>query len=66
MKSLTSENDNNKEWNIYQYDSKDFVMQSAPVVSMEKRLPKLNVVPDEVLFFQSMPSIQNTIKVSLQ
>ena len=66
IENLTSLEYNNKEWNIYQYDSKQFVTPSAPVVAMEKRLPKLNVVPDEVLFFKSMPSIQNTIKVSLQ
>ena len=66
IENLTSLEYNNKEWNIYQYDSKDFVTPTAPVVAMEKRLPKLNVVPDEVLFFKSMPSIQNTIKVSLQ
>ena len=57
IENLTSLEYNNKEWNIFQYDSKDFVTPTAPVVSMEKKLPKLNVVPDDVLFFKSIASI---------
>lgn len=63
IENLTSLEYNNKEWNIYQYDSKKFVAPKAPIVAMEKNLPKLNVVPEEVMFFSSM---QKVINLSLQ
>ena len=67
IENLTSLEYNNKEWNIFQYDSKQFVAPTATVVSMEKKLPKLNVVPDEVMLFNSIAStIQGAMKVSLQ
>ncbi len=57
IENLTSLEYNKNEWTIFQYDSKNFVTPTAPVVSMEKKLPKLNVVPDDVLFFKSLASL---------
>lgn len=49
IENLTALEYNNHEWNIYQYDEKEFA--SANVVKMEKKLPQLNVVTDEVAMF---------------
>ncbi|MFP5042255.1 UDP-2,3-diacylglucosamine diphosphatase [Parasediminibacterium sp. JCM 36343] len=65
IENLTALEYNKKEWTIYQYDAKQFDTNAAPVVALEKRLPKLNVVPEEVLFFSALPSIENIIKMSV-
>ena len=65
IENLTSLEYNNKDWTIFQYDEKVFTQNAAPVVSMEKRLPKLNVIPEDVLLFASKLDIGNTIKLSL-
>jgi UDP-2,3-diacylglucosamine pyrophosphatase LpxH len=51
IENLTALEYNNNEWNIYQYDEKDYA--SAKVVSIEKRLPELNVITDQVALFIS-------------
>jgi len=66
IENLTSLEYNNNEWTIFHYLEKDFTTQAAPIVAMEKRLPKLNVMPEEVMFFNSVENIENAIKVSLQ
>ena len=65
IENLTALEYNNNDWSIYQYDSKQFNMPKAPVVTMEKRLPKLNVMPDEVMLFNSIATIQGAIKLTL-
>lgn len=59
IENLTSLEYNNHNWSIYQYDEKAFASIPAPVVSMEKKLPQLNVITDEVALFLhslAMPS----------
>ncbi|NCI47673.1 UDP-2,3-diacylglucosamine diphosphatase [Sediminibacterium soli] len=51
IENLTSLEYSNNEWTIFQYEEKDFVKAAAPVVMMEKKLPQLNVVTDEVSLF---------------
>ncbi|MBL7742829.1 MAG: UDP-2,3-diacylglucosamine diphosphatase [Chitinophagaceae bacterium] len=51
IENLTSLEYNNNEWNIYHYNEKEF--PSAKVVNIEKRLPELNVVTDQVALFIS-------------
>ena len=65
IENLTALEYNNNDWSIYQYDSKQFNTPKAPVVTMEKRLPKLNVMPDEVMLFNSIATIQGAIKLTL-
>jgi UDP-2,3-diacylglucosamine pyrophosphatase LpxH len=53
VENLTSLEYNNNEWEIFQYDEKDF--QSGKLVSMDKKLPELNVLTNEVgLFINSL------------
>ena len=51
IENLTSLEYNNNEWKIFHYDEKDFVSGKDGVVKMEKKLPQLNVVTDEVAMF---------------
>lgn len=50
VENLTALEYAHNEWTIYQYDAKNFA--TANVVDMEKKLPQLNVVTDEVMMFQ--------------
>ncbi|MEI9912097.1 MAG: UDP-2,3-diacylglucosamine diphosphatase [Bacteroidota bacterium] len=53
VENLTSLEYNNNAWEIFQYHEKDF--QSGKVVSMDKKLPELNVLTNEVgLFINSL------------
>lgn len=65
IENLTALEYHNTDWTIYQYDEKNFSNNTAPVVPMEKRLPKLNVLPNEVLLFASKLDIGNAINLSL-
>jgi UDP-2,3-diacylglucosamine pyrophosphatase LpxH len=51
IENLTSLEFNNNDWTIYQYDEKQFEKQTATVVNMQKKLPELNVVTDEIALF---------------
>jgi UDP-2,3-diacylglucosamine pyrophosphatase LpxH len=52
IENLTSLEYNNNEWKIYQYDEKDFAVNAEKV---DKKLPRLNVLTDEVgLFLHSL------------
>ncbi|HVZ26010.1 MAG TPA: UDP-2,3-diacylglucosamine diphosphatase [Sediminibacterium sp.] len=51
IENLTALEYHHNEWHIFQYEDKNFDSASAPVVSMEKKLPVLNVVTDEVALF---------------
>jgi len=51
VENLTSLEYNNNEWTIYQYNEKEFASSIAPVVKMQKRMPQLNVVTDEIALF---------------
>lgn len=46
IENLTALELTQQEWSIYQYKEDDY--QQAPVVSMEKQLPLLNVVTDQI------------------
>jgi UDP-2,3-diacylglucosamine pyrophosphatase LpxH len=63
IENLTSLEYNNNEWKIYTYDSNNFNTHKAPVVTMDKRLPKLNVVPEEVLLLKHMIMGEAAIKL---
>jgi UDP-2,3-diacylglucosamine pyrophosphatase LpxH len=49
IENLTALEYSHHEWSIYHYNEKDFT--SASVVPIEKKLPQLNVVTDEVAMF---------------
>ena len=49
IENLTCLEYHNNEWNIYHYDDKKFA--SEPAANIEKKLPVLNVVTDEVQLF---------------
>ena len=51
IENLTSLEYSNNEWKIYHYDEKEFAAQKATVVKMEKKLPELNVLTNEVAMF---------------
>lgn len=65
IENLTALEYHGNDWTIYHYDEKAFSNTAAPVVTMEKRLPKLNVIPEEVLLFASKIDIGNAINLSL-
>ncbi|MEY3590267.1 MAG: hypothetical protein RLZZ466_787 [Bacteroidota bacterium] len=46
IENLTALEYNNKEWEIYHYQENEFEM--TPVISIQKQLPELNVLTDEV------------------
>jgi UDP-2,3-diacylglucosamine pyrophosphatase LpxH len=46
IENLTALEYNNKEWKIYHYQENEFEM--APVISIQKQLPELSVLTDEV------------------
>jgi UDP-2,3-diacylglucosamine pyrophosphatase LpxH len=46
IENLTALEYNNKEWKIYHYQENEFEM--TPVISIQKQLPELNVLTDEV------------------
>lgn len=55
IENLTCLEFSNNEWNIFQYDEKAFA--SAGISKMDKKLPRLNVVTDEIgLFIHSLPN----------
>jgi UDP-2,3-diacylglucosamine pyrophosphatase LpxH len=51
IENLTSLEYSNNEWTIYHYDEKEYEAQKAAVVKMEKKLPELNVLTNEVAMF---------------
>jgi len=51
IENLTALEYSNNEWAIFQYDEKHFVKSEASIVKMEKKLPELNVVTDEIALF---------------
>jgi UDP-2,3-diacylglucosamine pyrophosphatase LpxH len=51
VENLTSLEYSNNEWKIYHYDEKEYETQKAAVVKMEKKLPELNVLTNEVAMF---------------
>ena len=53
IENLTSLEFTNNEWTIYQYDEKDFT--GANVIQMNKKIPTLSVITDEIgLFINSL------------
>jgi len=65
IENLTALEYHDNDWTIYHYDEKAFSDNAAPVVTMEKRLPKLDVMPEEILLFASKINIGNAINLSL-
>lgn len=59
IENLTALEYQNNEWSIYHYDEKQFVTDAAPVVTMEKKLPQLNVVTDEIALFIHSLAVQS-------
>ena len=51
IENLTALEYQHNNWTIYQYDEKEFASQGAQVVTMDRKLPQLNVVTDEVALF---------------
>ena len=59
IENLTALEYCNNDWSIYHYDEKQFSSAATPVVPIDKKLPTLNVVTDEVVLFLhslAMPS----------
>jgi UDP-2,3-diacylglucosamine pyrophosphatase LpxH len=59
IENLTALEYNHNEWTIFQYDEKQFAKQAAPIVTMEKKLPQLNVVTDEIALFIHSLAVQS-------
>ena len=59
IENLTALEYYENDWHIYQYDEKAFAAQKAPVISMEKKLPELNVVTNEVSLFLHSLALQS-------
>jgi UDP-2,3-diacylglucosamine pyrophosphatase LpxH len=59
IENLTALEYAHNEWTIFQYDEKQFAKQAAPVVTMEKKLPQLNVVTDEIALFIHSLAVQS-------
>jgi UDP-2,3-diacylglucosamine pyrophosphatase LpxH len=55
IENLTCLEYSNSEWSVYHYDDKQFA--SAPAAEMNKKLPQLNVVTDEVQFFTHLEGL---------
>ncbi len=51
IENLTSLEYSNNEWKIYHYDEKEFASKKTTILTMEKKLPQLNVVTDEIAMF---------------
>lgn len=58
IENLTALEFDQDAWTIYQYDPKKFNNSLAPVVTMDKKLPRLNVQTDEVALFLHSLSLQ--------
>jgi UDP-2,3-diacylglucosamine pyrophosphatase LpxH len=54
IENLTSLEYNNNEWQIYTYNPNDFVKTAVPIVKINKSLPKLNVVAEEVMMYKQL------------
>ncbi|MFL9482139.1 UDP-2,3-diacylglucosamine diphosphatase [Chitinophagaceae bacterium LWZ2-11] len=61
VENLTALEYSDKEWTIYQYDEKEFSSQQTPVVTMDKKLPQLNVLTDEVAMFFSTLTLSTNL-----
>jgi len=59
IENLTALEYKHNEWTIFQYDEKQFAKQAAPIVTMEKKLPQLNVVTDEIALFIHSLAVQS-------
>jgi UDP-2,3-diacylglucosamine pyrophosphatase LpxH len=59
IENLTSLEYAQNEWTIFQYDEKDFIAAATPVVAMERKLPQLNVVTDEIALFIHSLALQS-------
>jgi UDP-2,3-diacylglucosamine pyrophosphatase LpxH len=59
IENLTALEYSHNEWTIFQYDEKQFAKQAAPIVTMEKKLPQLNVVTDEIALFIHSLAVQS-------
>jgi UDP-2,3-diacylglucosamine pyrophosphatase LpxH len=59
IENLTAVEYNHNEWTIFQYDEKQFATQAVSIVTMEKKLPQLNVVTDEVALFIHSLAVQS-------
>ena len=62
IENLTCLEYNNNEWSIYHYDAKQFA--STPSADMNKKLPQLNVVTDEVQFFNHIEGLTSGLGLS--
>ncbi|HRI21810.1 MAG TPA: UDP-2,3-diacylglucosamine diphosphatase, partial [Panacibacter sp.] len=51
VENLTSLEYNEGEWKIYHYNEKDFLHKTPAEIKMEREVPRLNVVTDEVAMF---------------
>jgi DNA repair exonuclease SbcCD nuclease subunit len=59
IENLTALEYAHNEWTIFQYDAKDFMASTTPVVTMERKLPQLNVVTDEIALFIHSLALQS-------
>lgn len=55
IENLTALELENGDWNIYQYEEKQFHQTQTPVIPIHKKMPTLNVLTDEIgLFIKSV------------
>lgn len=51
IENLTALEYTKGQWEIFQYDEKNFNQKNAPIIDMSKKLPELNVQTDQVAYF---------------
>lgn len=60
IENLTSLEYTDNDWKIYHYDAKAFESKKAAVVKMEKKLPELNVITNDINMFITSLKISNS------
>jgi UDP-2,3-diacylglucosamine pyrophosphatase LpxH len=58
IENLTSLEYMDNEWKIYHYDEKEFEAQKAAVIKMDRKVPELNVLTNEVAMFITSLKVQ--------
>ena len=51
IENLTALEYTKGQWEIFQYDEKNFNQKNAPIIDMSKKLPELNVQTDQIVYF---------------
>ncbi|MFY7653308.1 MAG: UDP-2,3-diacylglucosamine diphosphatase [Chitinophagaceae bacterium] len=59
IENLTALEFENNEWQIHQYNENDYTISETPVINLEKKIPKLNVITDIVYNLSNSQNMDN-------